>query len=83
MVKIGEIELDETKANKLGEGAFGAVYKGRCCCSDPTHGDIIAVKKVNVDYLSIELMEDVLEKLKHDNIVRLFHIENFRDHRFK
>lgn len=77
----GEIEYDEITANILGKGAFGTVYRGRCSCSD--HGGIIAVKKVAVNHPREELMEDVLQKLEHDNIVRLFHTFTDDDHRFE
>lgn len=66
LLKIKEIEYADDKL--LGEGWFGAVYKGRCS----SYQGEIAVKKVKIDYIDQETKEDELKNLNHPNVVRLF-----------
>ncbi|WCJ41586.1 cysteine-rich RLK (RECEPTOR-like protein kinase) 30 [Euphorbia peplus] len=62
---------DFSNDNKLGEGGFGTVYKGRL-----PNGEIIAVKRwsKNSTQGEIEFENEVvlLARLKHRNLVRLF-----------
>ncbi|KAG6641560.1 hypothetical protein I3843_09G081000 [Carya illinoinensis] len=59
-----------SEANKLGQGGFGAVYKGRL-----SDGHVIAVKRLSRDFGQgdIEFKNEVLlvAKLQHRNLVRL------------
>ncbi|KAL4628565.1 hypothetical protein ACB092_05G248500 [Castanea dentata] len=61
---------DFSEANKLGQGGFGAVYKGML-----NNGQIIAVKRLSIEsgQGDLEFKNEVLlvAKLQHRNLVRL------------
>uniref|UniRef100_A0A7N2MUX3 Cysteine-rich receptor-like protein kinase 29 n=1 Tax=Quercus lobata TaxID=97700 RepID=A0A7N2MUX3_QUELO len=61
---------DFSEANKLGQGGFGAVYKGTLC-----NGEDVAVKRLstNSGQGDLEFKNEVLlvAKLQHRNLVRL------------
>ncbi|MED6145211.1 Calmodulin-binding receptor-like cytoplasmic kinase 1 [Stylosanthes scabra] len=59
-------------ANKIGEGAFGTVYKGKL-----KDGTLVAVKRANKDVENKNLAEfknevSTLSKIEHLNLVRLY-----------
>ncbi|XP_073139410.1 cysteine-rich receptor-like protein kinase 8 isoform X2 [Henckelia pumila] len=68
--KIREATNDFSDSNKLGEGGFGAVYKGEL-----QNGQEIAVKRLSMDSTQghLEFKNEVLlmTKLQHRNLVRL------------
>lgn len=68
-VKFATGDFDEE--NKLGEGGFGSVYKGRL------NGQDIAVKRLSTEHGQgdVEFSNEVsiLGNLQHDNLVKLLH----------
>lgn len=68
-IKVATGDFDEE--NKLGEGGFGSVYKGRL------NGQDIAVKRLSTEHGQgdVEFSNEVsiLGNLQHDNLVKLLH----------
>uniref|UniRef100_A0A0N8D375 non-specific serine/threonine protein kinase n=1 Tax=Daphnia magna TaxID=35525 RepID=A0A0N8D375_9CRUS len=60
---------------KLGEGAYGLVFRGEF------EGRQVAVKRVLLNKIN-KTEEECLRKLKHPNIIKLFHSESDNDFRF-
>ncbi|XP_045027701.1 serine/threonine-protein kinase/endoribonuclease IRE2 [Daphnia magna] len=59
----------------LGEGAYGSVFRGKF------EGRQVAVKRILLNKIN-KNEEECLQKLKHLNIIKLFHIESDNDFRF-
>ncbi|KAK4011188.1 hypothetical protein OUZ56_020301 [Daphnia magna] len=59
----------------LGEGAYGSVFRGEF------EGRQVAVKRILLNKIN-KNEEECLRKLKHSNIIKLFHIESDNDFRF-
>jgi len=64
------------KINKLGEGTYGQVYKGR----HKETGDLVAIKKIRMErekegFPITAIREiNILKTLKHKNIVNLINV---------
>lgn len=64
------------KVEKIGEGTYGVVYKGRC----KTTGDVVALKKVRMDRerdgMPLTSLREVriLQRVRHENVVRLLRV---------
>jgi serine/threonine protein kinase len=55
----------------LGKGSYGVVYKGIF------QGSQVAVKRINLDNVSQSKREvEALQKLEHENVIRLFGYED-------
>jgi serine/threonine protein kinase len=68
-----EIQFD--REVRLGQGGYGAVFPGTF------RGKKVAVKRVQLIDATNENEENILQKLNHPNIVRLFHFcsdDNFK-----
>ncbi|XP_022755861.1 calmodulin-binding receptor-like cytoplasmic kinase 1 [Durio zibethinus] len=69
-----------SEGNKIGEGRFGTVYKGRL-----KDGSLVAVKRTKKDKyeegLSLQFKNEILalSKIEHRNLVRLFGFMEHRD----
>ena len=70
-----EFEIKFDREIRLGEGGYGAVFPGTF------QGNKVAVKRVQLIDATNENEENILQKLNHPNIVKLFHID--RDDNFK
>ncbi|KAI9489322.1 serine/threonine-protein kinase pef1 [Zychaea mexicana] len=76
----GAVEQRYARLEKLGEGTYATVYKGRCRLS----GEIVALKEIHLDAEegapSTAIREiSLMKELKHPNIMRLMdviHTEN-------
>ena len=68
-----EIKFD--REVRLGQGGYGSVFPGTF------QGNYVAVKRVLVIDATNENEENILQQLKHPNIVQLFHFN--RDDNFK
>jgi hypothetical protein len=72
-----EIEFDRNV--QLGQGGHGSVFPGMF------RGNKVAVKRVLVTGATNENEENIMQQLKHPNIVQLFHFnrdDNFKWHHF-
>ncbi|KAF5280412.1 hypothetical protein FQR65_LT03221 [Abscondita terminalis] len=58
-------EKDYSKLEKIGEGTYGVVFKGR----NKKTGMVVAMKKIKIDNEEYRLQQ--LKELKHQNIVML------------
>jgi len=64
------------KLNRIGEGTYGIVYRGRSKLS----GQIVALKKIRMeqenDGLPVSSLREIaiLKKLNHENIVKVFDV---------
>ena len=70
-----EFEIKFDREIRLGEGGYGAVFPGTF------QGNKVAVKRVQLIDATNENEENILQKLNHPNIVKLFHFakdENFK-----
>ncbi|KZS01475.1 Uncharacterized protein APZ42_001857, partial [Daphnia magna] len=56
----------------LGEGNYGSVFRGEF------EGRQVAVKRILLNKIN-KNEEECLQKLKHSNIIKLFHIESDND----
>ena len=68
-----EIQFD--RDIQLGQGGYGAVFPGTF------QGKKVAVKRVQLIDATNENEENILQKLNHPNIVKLFHFD--KDDNFK
>ena len=72
-----EDNLHFDNENKLGEGSFGAVFKG------VFNKKPAAVKRIQLFQVKWkEEEEQALRNLKHPNVIKMFHAENDADFRY-
>lgn len=87
MANAKELKIQYDPKDLLGQGGFGFVFRGTFRKADEDTPIPVAVKRIQfvAGYVSpIDgREEEALMKLNHVNVVRLFHVENQENDRFR